>query len=125
MKISELQPGQGNVDVEIEIVSIDEPKQFEKYGRTLRVANALAKDDSGQIKLSLWNEDIDKVKAGQKVKITNGYVSEFQGERQLSTGKYGSMEILGSNSIPKSEEEKPIEESKEELPPNNEKETLL
>jgi len=125
MKISELQPGQGNVDVEIEIVSIDEPKQFEKYGRTLRVANALAKDDSGQIKLSLWNENIDKVKAGQKVKITNGYVSEFQGERQLSTGKYGSMEILGSSPMAKSEEEKPIEESKEELPPNNEKETLL
>ena len=29
-----------------------------------------------------------------KVKITNGYVSEFQGELQLTTGKFGKLEVL-------------------------------
>ena len=43
--------------------------------------------ETGDIKLSLWNDDTARVKAGDKVKITNGYVSEWQGELQLTTGK--------------------------------------
>ncbi len=119
MKTNELQPNQGKVDIELEIISIDEPREFEKYGKTLRVANAVAKDDVGEIKLSLWNEDIDKVKAGQKIKISNGYVSEFKGEKQLSTGKFGSIEILGSG------QESTEENSDEEQPQDSEEETLL
>jgi len=122
MKITELNSGQGSVDIELDIVSIEEPREFEKYGKTLKVANAVAKDDSGEIKLSLWNEDIDKVKAGQKIKITNGYVSEFKGEKQLSTGKYGSFEVVGAG-----ESEPAKEAPKEEAPApaDSEEESLL
>tara|TARA_Y100000310_G_C20485518_1_gene716682 strand:+ start:451 stop:912 length:462 start_codon:yes stop_codon:yes gene_type:complete len=94
MKISEINPNQGNIDATVEIVSIDEPREFEKYGRKLRVANAIAKDDSSEIKLTLWNDDIDKVKAGMVIHITNGYCSEFQGEKQLTTGKFGKFEVI-------------------------------
>ncbi len=116
MKITELQPGQGKVDVEVKITSIDEPREFEKYGKTLRVANAVAKDDTGEIKMSLWNDDIDKIKAGQKIKITNGYVSEFKGEKQLSMGKFGSFEVLSPG--PKSKDSQEFQE-------NPDDETLL
>jgi len=105
MNISELQPGQGKVDIQLKIISIDEPRTFNKYGKEFRVANALVQDSSGQIKLSLWNDDISKVKAGQKIKIINGYVSEFKGEKQLSTGKYGSLEVLNPSSKDDSEDE--------------------
>lgn len=94
MKIIEIQPGQGKIDVDLEIVSVDEPREFDKFGKKLRVANAVAKDDSGEITLSLWNEDIDKVKQGMKIKIANGYCSEFKGERQLSAGKFGSISVV-------------------------------
>ena len=30
-----------------------------------------------------------------KIKITNGYVNEFQGESQVTAGKFGKLEILG------------------------------
>ena len=128
MKITELKPGQGSVDIELDIVSIEEPREFEKYGKTLKVANALAKDDSGQIKFSLWNEDIDKVKPGNKIKITNGYVSEFQGEKQLSAGKYGSFEVVGAGkaeSEPAKEEAPTKEEAPKEEPQDSEEESLL
>ncbi|MAF34345.1 DNA-binding protein [Candidatus Woesearchaeota archaeon] len=95
MKISEVQPGQGNIDVEVEVVSLDEPRSFEKFGKQGRVCNATVKDDSGEIKLTLWNDDIDKVKAGMKIKLTNGYCNEFRGESQLTTGKFGKLEIEG------------------------------
>ena len=94
MKISELEPKQGKVDIEAEVVSVEEPKTFNKFGKEGRVANATIKDDSGEIKLTLWNDDIDKVKAGSKIKITNGYVNEFQGEKQLTAGRLGKLEII-------------------------------
>ena len=93
MKISELKAGAGNVDVTGEIVSIDQPREINKMGRTLRVANATLKDDSGTITLTLWNDDIDKVQEGNKVHITNGYVNTWQDKTQLTLGKFGKMEI--------------------------------
>jgi|SRR3989338_4160441 len=95
VKISELQPGQGSVNIEVTIKSLDEPRTFNKFGKDLRVANAIVTDGESEIKLTLWNDDIDKVKIGAVVKITNGYVSEFQGEKQLTTGKFGKLEISG------------------------------
>ena len=37
---------------------------------------------------------LDKVSVGQKVKITNGYVNEWQGKAQLTLGKFGKTEIV-------------------------------
>jgi len=97
MKISELKVNQWNVDVEGIIKSIAEARTFNKYGKDLKVANAVLEDESGNIKLSLWNDDILKVKEGDKIKIINGYVSEFNGIKQISSGKYGKIEFAGAS----------------------------
>jgi len=94
MNIAELKARQGNVDIEAEVVEIGEEKEFEKFGKKGRVANATVKDNSGEIKLNLWNDDIDKVKKGDRIKITNGYVNEFQGEKQLTSGRFGKLEVI-------------------------------
>ena len=95
LKIADLRPGQGRVNIEVEVVSVGEVRTFQKYGRSGRVATAVVKDESGdEINLSLWNEDIDMVSPGSKLKIENGYVSEFQGEKQLTAGKYGKLVVL-------------------------------
>ncbi len=94
MKVKEIKPRQGKIDIELEIVDIGEVREFERFGKTGRVVNAVAKDDTGEINLTLWNDEIDMVKVGDKVKITNGYCSEFQGQKQLSAGKYGKLEVL-------------------------------
>jgi len=117
VKISELTVRQGNVDVEGTIKEIAEPRSFNKFGRQLRVADAILEDETGTIRLSLWNDDIDKFQVGDKVKITNGYVTEFQGEKQLTAGKFGKMEKLDSGS---NEEES---QSTEETDGDNESES--
>ena len=104
MKISELTTGQGNVDVEGNLSEVGEPKVFTKFGRELKVSNAILKDDSGSIKLTLWNEDVSKFNEGDTVKITNGYVNEFQGEPQLTAGKFGKMEKVGEGEVSESDE---------------------
>ena len=95
MQIKDLKPKQGNVDVTVDVIDVGDIREFQKFGKSGRVATAIAKDETGDIKLSLWNEDIDKVKAGDKVHITNGYVNEWQGELQLTAGRMGKMEVVG------------------------------
>ncbi|MFH1750305.1 MAG: OB-fold nucleic acid binding domain-containing protein [Candidatus Micrarchaeota archaeon] len=94
MNISDLKPGTGNVEVTGEITNLDAPREINKMGRTLRVANATLKDTSGTIVLVLWNDDIDKVQVGNQVKIVNGYVNTWQDKTQLTLGKFGKMEVL-------------------------------
>lgn len=105
MKISELKTGQGNVDVEGVITEIGNTRVFNKFGKELKVADSILKDDSGNIKLTLWNDDIDRFKDGDSVRVVNGYVGEFQGEKQLTSGKFGRMEKLGGEGSEENETE--------------------
>ena len=98
MKVKELKSGQGKVDVLVEVKTKGEVRTINKYGKDLRLCNCLVGDDSGEISLTLWNEDCDKVNQGSTVKITNGYVSEFNGKLQLTSGKFGKMEVVGADS---------------------------
>ena len=115
MKIIDLKTGQGKADVEAVVKSMEPERAFNKFGRDLRVANALIEDDSGSIKLTLWNDDIDKVKEGSKIKITNGFVNEFQGEKQLTSGKFGKLEVLDGQSLEEDKKSEKKEESEEEV----------
>ncbi len=94
MNISELTPGTSNVEVQGEIVEVEAPREFNKAGRQLRVANATLRDESGTISLVLWNDNIDKVQAGNKVKVTNGYVNMWKDTPQLTLGKFGKLEVI-------------------------------
>jgi len=116
MKIADLRSGQSRVNIEGTITNVGEVREFNRFGRTIRVATATVKDNSGEINISLWNEDIDKVKKGCKVSVTNGFVKEFQGEPQLTAGKFGKIEVIGKGKVTKEEKEveEPVEESIEE-----------
>ena len=104
MAIADLQAKQGNVDVTGEVISKEAVREFEKFGRKGRVCNAMLKDDSGEIKLSLWNEQVDQVNVGDQIHISNGYVNEWQGEKQLTTGRMGKLEVVGKNESAKKED---------------------
>ncbi|MBS3156701.1 DNA-binding protein [Candidatus Woesearchaeota archaeon] len=93
--ISEIQARQGNIDLdECKITQKDKPREFEKFGKKGKVCNCTIENESGEIKLTLWNEDVDKFDVGDKIKITNGYCNEFQGEKQLTAGKFGKVEKI-------------------------------
>ena len=94
MAIKDLEARQGDVNLVAEVEEISEPRTFEKFGTQGRVANAVIKDKTGTVKLTLWNEQIDTVKEGDKIAIKKGYVSEWQGELQVTTGKFGTLEVL-------------------------------
>lgn len=93
-QIIELQAKQTKVEVEGAVISVSNVYEFNKMGRVGRVANAVLQDETGEMKLTLWNEEIDKVRQGNIVKIKNGYVNEWNGEKQLMVGRFGHLEIV-------------------------------
>jgi replication factor A1 len=66
-----------------------------KSGGTIQVCDAFLVDETGgEIKLTLWGDEVSQVKDGAKVKIENGYTTSFKGEVSLTKGKYGKLEII-------------------------------
>jgi len=59
-----------------------------------RVVDALVGDETGCVYLSLWDDNIDKAKEGDILKIKNGYVNLFRGSIRLNIGRYGSFEVV-------------------------------
>ncbi len=104
MNISDLKAGASDVELEATVAEKQEPREvITKYGKRLNVASITLKDDTGTIAMSLWGKDIDTVSVGDRVKISKGYVGEFKGTPQLSTGKYGKIEVLGKGEAPEEE----------------------
>jgi replication factor A1 len=64
---------------------------FTRFGNYVSVANALIADETGTIKLCLWNEQIDSVSIGDTIQIENARTSSFRGERQLNIGRNGTL----------------------------------
>ena len=124
MEIKDLKSRQGSVDIKATIKSVEEPKVINKFGRELKLANAIITDGTGEIKLTAWNNDADKLKVGAIIKITNGYVNEFQGEKQLTSGKFGKLEFVGedeeSNENQEEINDKKESEEQEKLEDNDE-----
>lgn len=117
MQIKELQPRQGNINIEAEVIEMTEVREFQKFGKPGKVCSAIIKDDSGQCKLSLWNEQIEQIKTGDKIKIIDGYATEWQGQIQVTTGRNGSIEVVGkadSSSEPEKSDEQESPETSDE-----------
>ena len=95
MKIKDLRDGMKRIEVEATVIDKTGPREvMSRYKDVVhRVANATVSDDSGSIKLTLWNEQIDQVNVNDKIRIENGYVTSFRGEIQLNVGRYGKLSV--------------------------------
>jgi len=90
--IKDLRTGMNHVNLKAKILEVAEPKHVvTRYGNHASVAKALIADETGTIKLCLWNGQIATVSAGDTVQIENAQVSAFRGESQLSLGKTGTL----------------------------------
>ena len=96
MKIGEIRDGDRNVNVTAKVIEKSEAREVRsKYNNeTYKVADATLEDETGTIKLTLWNEQINQVRVNDRVKIENGYIKSFRGELQLNSGKYGTLTVL-------------------------------
>lgn len=95
LQIKDLRTGMKKISLKAKILEIPKPKLvFTRFGNYASVANALIGDNTGTIKLCLWNEQINSVSIGDVVQIGNARMSTFRGESQLRIGKKGTLNNL-------------------------------
>lgn len=90
-KVKELQVNQTFSKVVVELVSKGETRPFASARGEGKLCKAAVKDDSGEISLTLWNDQTGQYNEGDTLVIENGWCSEYKGEKQISTGKAGTM----------------------------------
>jgi replication factor A1 len=94
-KIGDLKAGMKRVSLKAEMLEIPKSKiVYTRYGTTACVSNALIRDETGSMKMSLWNQQIDMVQQGDVIDVKNGQVAWFSGERQLRLGRSGSLSVI-------------------------------
>ena len=95
MKIEDLRDKMRNVTVEAKVTEKSDTREVMSRFKdeTYKVATAIVADETGTIKLTLWNDQINQVNVNDTVKVENGYVSSFRGEIQLNVGKYGKLAV--------------------------------
>jgi len=94
-KIGDLKVGMKKVSLKAEVLEIPKSKiVYTRYGTTACVSNAIIRDETGSMQMSLWNHQISMVHKGDVVDVKNGQVAWFSGERQLRLGRSGSLSVI-------------------------------
>jgi replication factor A1 len=96
MKISEIRDGDRKVDLTAKVIKKSETREgtSKVSGEPFKVANATIEDESGTMTLTLWDEQVDQVRVGDRIKVENGYIRSFRADMQLNSGKYGTLTVL-------------------------------
>lgn len=94
MKINEITRGGSGISLEARVVDKGEPRKVNTKFGPRSVADITLEDETGQISLSLWEEKIDSVKIGDKVKLDGAYVTEFRDKMQLNIRRDSKLEVV-------------------------------
>lgn len=93
--VRDLRAGMKHVNLKAEVLEIPKPAQVHtQFGNTVMVVNASIGDETGKIKLCLWEGQIASINLGDNIELRNAQVCVFRGERQLRLGKNGALSIL-------------------------------
>ncbi len=94
--VSDLRPSRV-ATVEGTIASLEAVREVDtRGGARKKVRNAKLRDATGEISLVLWGAEIDLVHEGDRVRIVEGWVSDYRGRPQISLGRTGRVEPLTS-----------------------------
>lgn len=85
-KVKDLKVGMKDVTVEVTVDFLGEKRATDGFNNDTFIVG-FVKDETGEIKMLFWNEDVKKAKPGKKAKIVKGYVTEFKGTLQLHSSK--------------------------------------
>lgn len=95
IQIKDLRQGMKHVNLKAQVEEIPKPAQVHtQFGNTVMVVNAMVGDESGKVKLCLWEAQIGQINVGDLIELKNGQVCVFRGEKQLRLGKNGSLTVL-------------------------------
>jgi len=91
-KIRDLRPGMKRVSVRAKVLNIGEPIEITtRFGEVKHVSEAVIGDETGVVRLSLWEDQRNEVQEGKTIFVENGYTTLVRGHLRLNVGKYGAI----------------------------------
>lgn len=85
------------------VIRIFEPKNFERNGKKGKVASIILGDETGNIRLSLWDNQtdiIEKLKPGMAIETFGAYTKDGLGGVEMRLGNKGGIRILEQSELP-------------------------
>jgi len=93
LKVNELKPHMKEFTIVVKVTEKEAIREVfsSKTGNIYSVAQLVVGDDTGVIKLVVWDDMIKKFRKGDTYKITGAYTSLFRGHMQLNLSKEGAL----------------------------------
>jgi len=94
-KIGDLKAGMKRINLKARVLAISRPRQaLTKYNDYVMFANATLTDETGTVKLTLWNSRINSLSINDIVEIENAWVTVYRGETQLRIRRQGKLRVI-------------------------------
>ena len=94
--LSELRPGMENVELIVDLMSLEEPRKVITYsGLEHTLVEGLVKDGSGSMGLTVWNEMIEElegIEAGDTLRLVDCFITSFKGELSVNVGRGSAIQ---------------------------------
>ena len=106
-KIGDIRYGMKKINLKAKITEVP-PAMYvnTRFGTMAYVSNVKIEDETGSMRLSLWNDQIDKVHVGDEIELENCYIFRYRGEPQLRLGRKGTLSLLNEEDAKAVSEEK-------------------
>lgn len=96
IQIGRLEKGMKGIEIKGIVESVYPVKEFEKSGKKGKLQSFIISDESGEVRATLWNDQVDEYKLtrGSEVLLSNVLVTEYNEKKQITLGFKGNAKIL-------------------------------
>tara|TARA_B100000902_G_scaffold86673_1_gene90904 strand:- start:23 stop:541 length:519 start_codon:yes stop_codon:yes gene_type:complete len=94
LKVDELTPRTGRVNMPVKVISLDEPRSMDNG---TMVCEGLVGDETGTVIMSFWNDEIEVAQTDVVLDLKDARANLVRGHMRLSLGKKGSMKESNTN----------------------------
>jgi hypothetical protein len=100
-KIIDLDPSMKQVSLKARVIETPIPKLvYTKFGTEAYVSNVILADETGNVKLGLWNQHIKKVSVDDVITLEKVNVTRFRGELQLRLRRNSVLTVIKGERFP-------------------------
>ncbi|MGQ4892119.1 MAG: single-stranded DNA-binding protein [Candidatus Njordarchaeia archaeon] len=117
VKIEELKPNRRRLNLKVKVLEIGEKKDIvsRNTGEMHRIVETLVGDETGTVKLTLWDDKVNSLEVGKTYELKNANTTIYQGGIRLNVGKYSEI-LEAEEDIPEEEINKENNVSDKEIP---------
>lgn len=95
-QIKDLESGDTDVLItKAEVISAGKEKPVSTRWGPAVLKEFMIKDETGEVKLVLWGDLVNKCRVGDEIKISGAKVVEFRDELQVSVPRKGRINVKG------------------------------